>query len=297
MFTGYVRRATGIWRLWDMESERIVECSDVKFDEDSTAYVQDLRNEDPLGLPSEEPIYEEVQIESVTQAAMAPDEATTSTPDEVVAARTHEPELAMGEEPEQAVRNQEPVQAVFNMSMKRDHEPEQAVSSALRRSKRVKGRKADALVVDTDLPNAGPPPKDTDPRTYHEAMACSLRKQWQEAMRQEYASLKKNNTFTPVPQCDANSEPIDCKWVYKTKNNPNSTLRYKARLVIKGYKQVEGVNFDETYAPVGNMSTLRYLLSFMAHNEWKMDHLDVVTAFLNPEIDAEVYIQQPDGIE
>jgi histone deacetylase 1/2 len=119
----------------------------------------------------------------------------------------------------------------------------------------------------------------------------------QEAMRQEYASLKKNNTFTPVPQCDANSEPIDCKWVYKTKNNPNGTLRCKARLVIKGYKQVEGVNFDETYVPVGNMSTLPYLLGFVAHDQGKMDHLDVVTAFLNPKIDAEVYMEEPDGIE
>jgi len=60
---------------------------------------------------------------------------------------------------------------------------------------------------------------------------------------------------------------------------------------------VEGVNFDETYAPVGNMSTLRYLLCFVARNEWKMDHLDVVTAFLNPKIDAEGYIQQADGTE
>jgi hypothetical protein len=248
IFTGYVRTATGIWRLWDMESERIVECSDVKFDEDSTAYVQDLRNEDPLDLPPEEPISEEVE----TRAAMAPDEVTAGTPDEVVAARTHEPvlamgntsqnrthepELAMGEEPEQAVRNQEPeqavrnqepeqamrnqepeqavrnhepaqatkdismkepVQAVDNRSMKRNHELEQALSFALQRSKRVKGRKADALVVDTDLTNAGPPPKDTDPQTYREPMACSLRKQWEEAMRQEYAWLKKNNTFTPV---------------------------------------------------------------------------------------------------
>ena len=110
-------------------------------------------------------------------------------------------------------------------------------------------------------------------------------------------SLKKNNTFTPVPQSDATSDPIDCKWVYKTKTNPNGTVRYKARLVIRGFKQVEGVNFDETYAPVGNMSTLCYLLSFVAKNKWKMEHLDVVTAFLNPKIDAEVYMQQLDGIK
>jgi len=88
-------------------------------------------------------------------------------------------------------------------------------------------------------------------------------------MRQEYALLKKNNTPTPVPQSEATSDPIDCKWVYKTESNPNGTLGYKARLAIKGFKQVEGVNFDETYASVGNMSTLRYLLSLVARNEWK----------------------------
>jgi len=79
MMTGYVRNATGIWRLWDMESERIVESSDVRFDEDSTAYTKDLSNEDPLSLPPEEPIYEEVQVESmmhVVPAARVPDKHT-----------------------------------------------------------------------------------------------------------------------------------------------------------------------------------------------------------------------------
>jgi len=86
MMTGYVRNATGIWRLWDMESKRIIECSDVKFDEDSTAYSEDSCNEgDPLGLPPEKPIYEEVQVEGPI-SKVAPDEVTTSTPDEVAAA-------------------------------------------------------------------------------------------------------------------------------------------------------------------------------------------------------------------
>jgi len=86
MMTGYVRNTTGIWRLWDMESRRIIECSDVKFDEDSMAYSEDSTcNEgDPLGLPPEKPIYEEVQVEGPI-SKVAPEEVTTSTPDEVVA--------------------------------------------------------------------------------------------------------------------------------------------------------------------------------------------------------------------
>ena len=103
-----------------------------------------------------------------------------------------------------------------------------------------------ALVVDPDLPitntesNVSGPLNGNEPRTYRQAIAGGRQRQWQEAMRQEYESLIKNNTSTPVSE--ANSQPIGCKWVYKTKHNPNGTVRYKARLVIKGYEQVEGIN-------------------------------------------------------
>jgi len=71
------------------------------------------------------------------------------------------------------------------------------------------------LVVDPDLPITNTSSNENDPRTYRQAMACNLQRQLKEAMRQEYASLIKNNTFTPVSE--ANSQPIGCKWVYKTK--------------------------------------------------------------------------------
>ena len=115
-------------------------------------------------------------------------------------------------------------------------------------------------------------------------------------MRQEYASLIENSTFTPVTDTNG-MKPIGCRWVYKTKRNPNGTTRYKVRVVIKGYEHIRGVDFDETYAPVSKLITLWYLLSFVVQNNYKIDHLDVVTAFLNPEIDAEVYMQLPEGID
>jgi len=135
-----------------------------------------------------------------------------------------------------------------------------------------------------------------DPVSYRDALNSSLNKQWKEAMCQEYASLIENSTFTPVTNTNG-MKHIGCRWVYKTKRNPNCTIRYKARLVIKGYEQIRGVDFDETYAPVGKLITLPYLLNFAAQNSYKIDHLDVVTAFLNPEIDTEVYMQLPEGIE
>ena len=77
----------------------------------------------------------------------------------------------------------------------------------------------------------------------------------------------------------------------------NGTLRYKARLVIKGYEQMQGISFDETYAPVIKMTTLRYLISRAVQKDWEMDELDVITAFLNPAINKEVYMQLPEGIK
>ena len=104
-----------------------------------------------------------------------------------------------------------------------------------------------------------------------------------------------NNAFTLVKY--TKSKPIGCKWVYKTKYYPDRTLRYKARLVVKGYEQVKGIDFDETYVPVGKLTTLCYLWCFMAFKCWNSDHLDEVTAFLNPELDKVIYAELPEGID
>jgi len=93
-------------------------------------------------------------------------------------------------------------------------------------------------------------------------------------------------------------KPIGCKWVFKSKRNPDGSTRCKVRLVIRGFEQVAGIDFKETYAPVSKLATLRFLLSLAATNKWSIDHMDVVTAFLNPAIDNDnVYMSMPPGIE
>src|SRR3978361_402853 len=93
-------------------------------------------------------------------------------------------------------------------------------------------------------------------------------------------------------------EPIGCKWVYRRKMNPDGSTHYKARLVIKGYEQKEGIDYDETYAPVSKMATFRLLLAMAAQYGWDVDHMDVVTAFLNPKIDRDnIYMTMPLGID
>jgi len=84
-------------------------------------------------------------------------------------------------------------------------------------------------------------------------------------MHGEYRSLLEKKTFTPVEQ--ASTGPIGCRWLYKTKHKSDGTVRYKARLAIKGYEQVKGLDFNETYAPVSKLTTLRSLLSFAAQNK------------------------------
>jgi len=88
--------------------------------------------------------------------------------------------------------------------------------------------------------------------------------------------------------------PIGCKWIYKRKINPDGSTWYKAPLVIKGYKQKEGIDYDETYAPVSKMATFRLILALAAQYGWDVDHMEVVTAFLNPRIDQDnIYMEMP----
>jgi hypothetical protein len=136
----------------------------------------------------------------------------------------------------------------------------------------------------------------SDPFAYVEAMDSPQRDDWKRAMEAECTAILLNNTFTTINSWEARQlqvKPIGYKWVYKTKRNPDGTIRYKARLVINGYEQTY---FGETYTPVGKLTTFRYLISLAGNHGWNIDHLDVVTAFLNPEVDDDdIYMTLPEG--
>jgi Reverse transcriptase (RNA-dependent DNA polymerase) len=82
--------------------------------------------------------------------------------------------------------------------------------------------------------------------------------------------------------------------VYKKKMTPQGTIeRHKVRLVVKGYRQKAGIDYDEMFAPVARMETIRLLISQAAQNEWPVHHMDVKSAFLNGVLEEEVYVEQP----
>ena len=86
------------------------------------------------------------------------------------------------------------------------------------------------------------------------------------------------------------------KWVYRTKLNANGSInKYKARLVVKGYAQIFGVDYSDTFAPVARLDTIRLLLAIAAQKGWKVFQLDVKSAFLNGVLPEEVYVDQPEG--
>jgi len=151
------------------------------------------------------------------------------------------------------------------------------------------------------------PIDESEPLTYKAALQSPQARQWKEAMRQEWQALVENHTFdivakgstaqTPIADIPV-EEPIGCKWIYKRKVNPDGSTRYKARLVIKGYEQKEGIDYDETYVPVSKIVTFRLVLVLSAQYSWDVDHMDIATAFLNPKIDRDnIYMEMPLGID
>src|SRR5208337_4655053 len=104
-------------------------------------------------------------------------------------------------------------------------------------------------------------------------------------MASELASLAKNNTWEVVERLPPGHKALGSKWVFKIKKNADGSIaRFKARLVIKGYQQREGIDYDETFAPVAKFSTIHLLLAIAAMDDMEIWQMDVVTAFLNGEL-------------
>lgn len=132
------------------------------------------------------------------------------------------------------------------------------------------------------------------PSDYNEAINCSEKVFWMDAMKEEMNALRENETWLLVDKPE-NRKVINNRWVYTKKSNPDSTERFRARLVIKGCSQIPGVDYKETFSPVARYDTVRFLLSIAANNSLCLGQFDIKTAFLYGNLDDDIYMKQPEG--
>ncbi|KAJ9560716.1 hypothetical protein OSB04_005876 [Centaurea solstitialis] len=132
-----------------------------------------------------------------------------------------------------------------------------------------------------------------EPECYAEAMEDEHKKEWVEAMQDEMTSLHENNTFDCLK-----ARALKNKGVYKVKTEEHtSRLRYKARLVVKGFSQRKGIDFEEIFSPVVKMGSIRVILGLAASLDLEVEQMDVKTAFLHGDLDKEIYMEQPEGFQ
>jgi hypothetical protein len=143
-----------------------------------------------------------------------------------------------------------------------------------------------------------PEDNDPDPDTVEEAKRQTAWPLWQRAIQEELCSIQKRGVLGNVQELPKGCKPIGQRIVFVKKRDGQGKLtRYKARLVAKGYTQKLGINYDETYAPVMDATTYRYLIALSTHHGLETQTMDVVTAYLYGELDHEIWMDAPSGYQ
>ncbi|KAL5832506.1 hypothetical protein ACOSQ3_016180 [Xanthoceras sorbifolium] len=121
--------------------------------------------------------------------------------------------------------------------------------------------------------------------------------EWKNGVMEELGALQRNKTWD-ITELPKGKKAVGCKWVFTVKHKADGSVeRYKARLVVKGFTQTYGIDYEDTFAPVAKLNTIRVLLSLAVNLNWKLHQMDVKNAFLNGELAEEVYIEGPPRLE
>jgi hypothetical protein len=142
----------------------------------------------------------------------------------------------------------------------------------------------DILLLDND-----------EPMTYTEAMMRPDSEKWLRAMEFEIESMHDNQVWNLVDPIDG-VRPIGCKWVFKKKMDKDRNVHInKAQLVVKGFKQIHDINYDETFSPIMMLKSIHILLAIAAYFDYEIWQMDVKTAFLNGNLTEDVYMTELEG--
>ncbi|KAK8916909.1 hypothetical protein KSP39_PZI022417 [Platanthera zijinensis] len=131
-----------------------------------------------------------------------------------------------------------------------------------------------------------------EPKKFEEAIQDQY---WIDAMQEELNQFRRCNVWELVPKPRGHNI-IGTKWIYRNKLDESGIIvKNKSRLVAKGYRQEEGIDFDQTFAPVARLEAIRIFLAYAAYQDFKVYQMDVKSAFLNGDLKEEVYVEQPSG--
>jgi transposase InsO family protein len=136
------------------------------------------------------------------------------------------------------------------------------------------------------------------PKTFRQAFESSEKVQWMEAVKKEIKAFNDRQVFRILSRekMGHGRIPLKSRWIFTHKVEQDKSIRYKARLVVKGYDQIPGVDFTESFSPVANDTAIRTMLAVsLYHDDWVIEALDVEAAFLNADIEEEVFVEIPEG--
>ncbi|GJV18873.1 retrovirus-related pol polyprotein from transposon TNT 1-94 [Tanacetum coccineum] len=196
---------------------------------------------------------------------------------------------------EKEFQSNDPFEAVPQHEVNETDESQAPATRSLNRERRRPGWHSD-YVMESNIAYCLLT-EEGEPSTLQEALNNPDASFWKEAMQEEIEALHKNKTWELVP-LPGGRKPIGNKWVYKIKKNGDDQVeRYRARLVVKGYAQKEGIDFNEIFSPVVRMTTIRVVLALCATYDLHLEQLDVKTAFLHGNLEEEIYMLQPEGFK
>ena len=133
---------------------------------------------------------------------------------------------------------------------------------------------------------------DAEPSSFEEANKLQV---WKDSMLEEYKSILKNNVWDIVSR-PKDKLVVSSKWIYKIKHAADGSVeKFKLRFVARAFTQKEGINYEETFAPVWRYTSIRTIIALASVLGWKLHHMDVKTTFLNGKIEQEIFVEQPDG--
>ena len=263
--------------LYDVEDKRVIWSRDVQFDE----LAQGLCDAEAVQLFRN-------KINEIQQIEQGSENSGDETSDE-----SSSPSRSRSQSPFSPFKLPEPEEEPNELlDFFRANIPDQTTFSSFGRrlmpSKRLREAKAGAWHAKIVNPR--------DPETYQEAVQSPDAIQWQAAMEDQVDSLMENNTWILVKRSDVpkNHRILTGKWVYTRKRKP---VKFKARWVVKGFRQRYGVDYFETYAAVAKPMSYKIILALAAHYGLVVHQLDIKSAFLNAELNDEIYMECIEGFK